>query len=72
MLPVKKIDITKEEERETLTNKPMDNTNRSVFSRLKDCLFGTPYVEVVEVEDENAFEDNEKDFGVLKIKEEDI
>ena len=37
-----------------------------------ECMRGKGFVEIEISDDEDAFEDNESDFGTINIKEEDI
>ena len=43
-----------------------------IFDMVSECLRGKGFVEIVVSDDEDAFEDNESDFGTIKINEEDM
>ena len=51
--------------------KPPKKFRIRIFDVVAECLRGNTYVEM-EAEEEDAFEDNEKDFGTITVKEEDI
>ena len=82
MLPMKKKKFRKPEpEREIFD---LDRSNRTqqpkkprrikvrFFDMVAECLRGKGYVEMEVPDEDDAFEDNEKDFGTINIKEEDI
>lgn len=63
---------------------PLDRSNRKeeakpprtvrvrVFDMIVECFKGKGYVEVEITQEEDAFQDEEKDFGTINIKDEDI
>lgn len=62
----------KREEKDDTVKKGSRRFRVSFFNILSECLRGKGFVEIEVSEEEEAFEDNEKDFGTLNIKESDI
>tara|TARA_B100000902_G_scaffold164852_2_gene159845 strand:+ start:10013 stop:10252 length:240 start_codon:yes stop_codon:yes gene_type:complete len=52
--------------------KPPRKIRVRFFDMISECLRGKGYVEMEISDEEDAFEDNEKDFGKINIKNEDI
>lgn len=52
--------------------KPPKKIRVRFFDFISECLRGKGFVEIEISDDEDAFEDNESDFGTINIKEEDI
>lgn len=52
--------------------KPPRKIRVRFFDMVAECLRGKGYVEMEISDDEDAFKDNEKDFGKINIKNEDI
>lgn len=52
--------------------KPPKKIRVRFFDMIAECLRGKGYVEMEISDEEEAFEDNEKDFGKINIKNEDI
>ena len=80
MLPVKNPQNEEEREIFPLKRDPKDDHVKkgarrfrvSFFNILSECLRGKGFVEIEVSEEEEAFEDTEKDFGTINIKESDI
>ena len=78
MLPVKK--KVPEEEREIFDLDRKDRKQKKtqkkirvrIFDMVSECFKGKGFVEIEVSDDEDAFLDNESDFGTINIKEEDI
>tara|TARA_X000000950_G_C13739360_1_gene587795 strand:+ start:97 stop:342 length:246 start_codon:yes stop_codon:yes gene_type:complete len=81
MLPAKKKKLQRPEpEREifdldrsdrVVEAKPPKKLRVRIVDVILECFKGNTYVEM-EAEEEEAFEDNERDFGTITVKEEDI
>ena len=52
-------------------DKPPKKFRVRIFDVISECLRGNTYVEM-EAEEEEAFEDTEKDFGTINLKQEEI
>ena len=52
--------------------KPPKKVRVRLFDMILECMRGKGFVEIEISDDEDAFEDNESDFGTINIKEEDI
>ena len=52
--------------------KPPKKIRVRLFDMIAECLKGKGFVEVEISDEEDAFQDNESDFGKINIKEEDI
>ncbi len=52
--------------------KPPRTVRVRVFDMIVECFKGKGYVEVEVDQEEDAFQDEEKDFGTINIKDEDI
>ena len=52
--------------------KPPKTVRVRVFDMIVECFKGKGYVEIEVSDDEDAFQDEEKDFGTINIKDEDI
>ena len=78
MLPLKK--KKPEEEREIFNldrndRKPKKTPKKirvRFFDMVSECFKGKGFVEIEVSDDEDAFQDNENDFGTINIKEDDI
>lgn len=62
----------KREEKDDTVKKGSRRFRISFFNIISECLRGKGFVEIEVSDEEEAFEDNEKDFGTLNIKESDI
>lgn len=62
----------KREEKDDTVKRGSRRFRVSFFNILSECLRGKGFVEIEVSEEEEAFEDNEKDFGTINIKESDI
>ena len=62
----------KREEKDDTVKKGSRRFRVSFFNIISECLRGKGFVEIEVSEEEEAFEDNEKDFGTINIKESDI
>ena len=52
--------------------KPPKKVRVRFFDMIVECMRGKGFVEVEISDEEDAFQDNESDFGTINIKEEDI
>ena len=62
----------KREEKDDTVKKGSRRFRVSFFNIISECLRGKGFVEIEVSEEEEAFEENEKDFGTINIKESDI
>ena len=78
MLPIKKrlpeeerqiFDIKRDNQKQKKQNKKI---RVRIFDMVAECFKGKGFVEIEVSDDEDAFQDNEKDFGTINIKEEDL